>query len=181
MTEQMATTTETAAGPGRLEAIPLRRALTDLRELLASSLEALADQAARLDIEFRIHTTDEVPPAARIDPEKIAWAIATLAGNALRYTRPGTRLMPGGSIHVYLDYAPGTGEVILSVQDDGPGIPEDKVPWLFQRATGKTHAAGLGLKLIHDVVTAHGGSIDVDSRTEGFEHGTSITLRIPAR
>ncbi|WP_394836980.1 HAMP domain-containing histidine kinase [Pendulispora rubella] len=163
-----------------MEAIPLRRAPTDLHELLTSSLEVLQRQASNLDVAFTIEASSALPKDTCIDPEKIAWAVATLVGNALRYVRPGTRLMPGGSVSVQLSYVPEKDHVVVRVQDDGPGIPADKLPWLFQRAHGKTHAAGLGLMLIHDVVTAHGGSIDVKSRTSGFEHGTSITLQIPA-
>ena len=162
------------------EGIPIRRSPTDLQELLTSSLEVLRRQAVNLDVAFTIQAANSLPKDTCIDPEKIAWAVVTLVGNALRYARPGTRLMPGGSVTVHLSYVPEKDEVIIRVQDDGPGIPADKLPWLFQRAQGKTHAAGLGLMLIHDVVTAHGGCIDVKSCTSGFEHGTSITLQIPA-
>ncbi|WP_394847320.1 ATP-binding protein [Pendulispora brunnea] len=163
-----------------VESIPIRRSPTELHELLASSLEVLKRQASNLDVAFTIEASNDLPKDICIDPEKIAWAVATLVGNALRYARPGTRLMPGGSVVVHLAYVREKDEVVIRVQDDGPGIPADKLPWLFQRANGKMHAAGLGLMLIHDVVTAHGGRIDVKSRTSGFEHGTSIALHIPA-
>src|ERR1700743_1587658 len=87
-----------------VDAIPIRRAKTDLRALLASALEVFAKTAEGLGIELAI----EIPPASElpeeiwIDPEKIAWAVATLVGNALRYVKPGTRRMPGGAIAVRL-------------------------------------------------------------------------------
>jgi len=161
------------------EAIPLRRQRTNIRQLLTSTLEILRRQAVNLDIEFRIDASNDIPIDAPIDPEKIAWAVATLVGNALRYVRPGTRLMPGGSIHLKLGYTQETKELTVAVQDDGPGIPQSKVPWLFQRSPGEMHAAGLGLMLVNDVVVAHGGRVEVESRTTGFDHGTAITLRLP--
>jgi hypothetical protein len=163
-----------------VEAIPMRRVIADPRKLLASSMEVLGRQAQNLDVDLKIEAEGELPAGTRLDPEKIAWAVSTLVGNALRYVRRGTRLMPGGWIHVKLSVAPDNGDLVITVQDDGPGIPEDKLPWLFRRARGTTHAAGLGLMLVHDVVTAHGGSIHVQSVTKSVDHGTTITLRIPA-
>lgn len=157
----------------------MRRAATDLRELLASTMEVMREQAAALDVELRIETTDAVPARVSLDPEKTAWAVATLVGNAFRYVRRGTRRMPGGSIVVGSDYDAARRQVVIRVEDDGPGIPKDKLPWLFKRAAGRPHAAGLGLLLIHDVVAAHGGTVAVESHVDGPQRGTAVTLRIP--
>jgi signal transduction histidine kinase len=163
------------------EAIPVRRVGTDLRVLLGSTMAPLQEQARGLDVDLRIETAADVPPSMSLDPEKIAWAVATLVGNAFRYVRRGTRRMPGGSIVVTSSYDPARKEIAILVVDDGPGIPADKLPWLFKRAAGGTHAAGLGLMLVHDVATAHGGAVDVRSTTAGPERGTAITLHIPVR
>jgi signal transduction histidine kinase len=163
------------------EAIPIRRAPTDVPRLLRTATEVLAEQAAAIDVGLRLTTAADVPTAVLVDPEKLAWAITTLIGNALRYARPGTRRMPGGSIDISVAYVEPRRELVVTVQDDGPGIPAEKIPYLFERAAGATHAAGLGLKLIHDVVSAHGGAIEVKSSTDAFDHGTAITLRVPAR
>ncbi len=159
--------------------IPLHLAPTDLRALFQSSTEALAEQARELDVDFRIEAAADVPERAVIDPEKLAWAVATLVGNAFRYVRRGTRRLPGGSIGISLAFDSAAKDVLIAVEDDGPGIPADKVPWLFERQEGAVHAAGLGLRLIHDIVVAHGGKVAVESCTEGVEHGTKITLRLP--
>lgn len=156
--------------------IPLRPEPTDLRALLAGALEALKQQAASLEVALELESTDELPKVG-VDAEKIAWAVATLVGNALRFVRHGTRRMPGGSIVVRLAREPEA--VTVSVEDDGPGIPPQKAPWLFRRQPGRTHAAGLALMLVHDVVVAHGGSVSVASETEGPDRGTRITLRLP--
>ena len=162
-------------------AIPLRRRPTDLRALLSSALEVLAAQATELDVALGVRCDDGFADAVWVDPEKIAWAVATLVGNALRYVRRGTRLRPGGTITVTMSGDADAGGAAIIVQDDGPGIPRDKVEWLFRQSDGAQHAVGLGLMLVHDVVIAHGGRIEVKTSTDAFEHGTTITLRLPAR
>ena len=157
--------------------IPLRKSPTDLKALLSSALDGLQHQCEHTQVELQV-AGDEIPNVA-IDPEKIAWAVATLVGNALRYVRHGSRNRPGGSIVVTLAKKPGD-QIEIAVSDDGPGIPTDKVPYLFERKPGTLHAAGLALMLVHDVVVAHGGSVDVKSTTEVPDHGTRIALRLPA-
>ena len=117
-------------------------------------------------------------PAVDVDAEKIAWAVATLVGNALRYVRHGTRLRPGGNIRVRV--GADAGAIVVAVEDDGPGIPPEKVAQLFVRGAGVTHGTGLGLMLIEDVVAAHGGTVDVTSRHGALDGGTTVTLRLPA-
>jgi len=158
--------------------IPLRLAPTNLRELLVGAIAPLVAQAGHLEIALRVEAPPELPPTV-VDPEKIAWAVTTLVGNALRFVKRGTRRMPGGSVVVRL--AKSDDAVTVSVEDDGPGIPRDKLPWLFKRAPGATHAAGLGLMLIHDVVVAHGGRVDVESHTDGPARGTRVTLTLPGQ
>jgi two-component system, OmpR family, sensor kinase len=161
---------------GPVDAIPLRRGLTDLVPLLTGTIETLRQQASALDVVLVIDAEAGLP-RVNVDAEKIAWAVATLVGNAFRYVRRGTRRLPGGSIHVRL--RADEGDVLVSVDDDGPGIPEDKQANLFQRGQGVTHGTGLSLMLIEDVVTAHGGTVEVKSKCDPFASGTSITLRLP--
>jgi len=158
------------------DAIPLRRSSTDLPALIAGTVETLQEQAAALDVAL---TVDAQPglPLVNVDAEKIAWAVATLVGNAFRYVRRGSRRRPGGGIHVQLRAEDGS--VVIRVEDDGPGITPDKLERLLVRGAGVRHGAGLGLMLIQDVVVAHGGTIEVQSRSDGFESGTTVVLRVP--
>jgi signal transduction histidine kinase len=162
---------------GPTDAIPLRRSPTDLVSVLTGTIETLQAQARALDVTLTIDAEPGLP-RANVDAEKIAWAVATLVGNAFRYVRRGTRRLPGGSIHVRLRAAGAS--IVVSVEDDGPGIPADKVANLFRRGHGVTHGTGLALMLIEDVVTAHGGTVDVKSKCDAFASGTIVTLRLPA-
>jgi signal transduction histidine kinase len=161
------------------EAIPLRRTPTDLHSLLLSTMEVLGRQAREIDVDLRIEAAGDVPRDALIDGEKIAWAVTTLVGNGLRYVRHGTRRMPGGSIVVRLRLDATGDALLVSVEDDGPGIAPEKLPLLFERERGRAHSAGLALLLIRDVVEAHGGTIDVKSSAASADHGTAIVIRLP--
>jgi len=160
------------------KSIMVRFEPTDVAALLRSSLTPLMAQAKEHAIELRVETLGDVLPL-QVDPEKLAWGIATLVGNALRYVRRGNAERPGGSVLVHIDEGSTLGHVEIAVQDDGPGIPEDKLPYLFERRIGAPHAEGLALSLVRDVVSAHGGRIEVESRTGPDEHGTSITIHLP--
>jgi signal transduction histidine kinase len=159
-----------------MDAIPLKRTPTDLPALIAGTVETLRQQAVALDVSLSIEAAPKLPRVL-VDAEKIAWAVATLVGNALRYVRCGTRRLPGGSIRVRIGAR--AGAVVVAVEDDGPGIPPDKVANLFRRGGGVTHGTGLALMLIEDVLVAHGGTVDVESSTDAFASGTTVSLRFP--
>jgi signal transduction histidine kinase len=160
------------------KAILLRCEEMDVATLLRSSLRPLIEQAKEQQIELRVETLGEVPKLA-IDPEKLAWGVATLVGNALRYVSRGNDVRPGGSVLVHVEHDEAANEIAIAVQDDGPGIAAEKLPYLFERSSGALHALGLALSLVRDIVAAHGGRVEVESRSDPDEHGTSITLRLP--
>lgn len=158
------------------DAIPLQRTPTDLKKLLQGTLEVLRAQAMGRDVSLTIEAPPDLP-LVRVDAEKIAWAVATLVGNALRYVRHGSLRRPGGTIVVRLSVE--TDAVVIAVDDDGPGIPPDKAANLFRRGAGVTHGTGLALMLIKDVLVAHGGDVQVKSETNPVSSGTTIALRLP--
>jgi two-component system OmpR family sensor kinase len=158
--------------------IPLRVAVVDLAALTSSTLEPLQKEARALDVTLTVDAPADVGLVS-VDPEKVAWAIATLAGNALRYVRRGSRRRPGGDIAVRIRRDAGARTMTISVEDDGPGIPADKVSHLFERQAGSQHAIGLGLTLVNDIVVAHGGTVRVDSSTDHQTCGTRVCMRLP--
>ena len=109
------------------------------------------------------------------DGPRLHQVVANLLGNARVHTPPGTT--------VQVRLAAGDGDVVLSVTDDGPGIPPDLLPEVFgrfsrgdssrSRAAGST---GLGLAIVSAVVTAHGGHTQVES-TPGR---TSFIVHLPS-
>jgi two-component system sensor histidine kinase BaeS len=162
-----------------LHTVPVRRAPTDLRALLESTVTVMEQQARALDVALTLDIGADVPRTIYLDPEKMAWTITALVGNSLRFVRRGTRLMPGGAIKVRAGYEAAASEVTLEVQDDGSGIPKDKLPQLLQRPLEPVHASGLALNLIQDIVAAHGGAVQLESSTEAGRSGTTVRLTLP--
>jgi two-component system OmpR family sensor kinase len=109
------------------------------------------------------------------DPDRLHQVVANLLGNARAHTPPGSTVTVGLS--------PVDGSVLLRVADDGPGIPAELLPRVFERfARGdgsRSRAAGstgLGLAIVSAVTDAHGGTVTVDSSPAG----TTFTVRLPA-
>ncbi len=111
----------------------------------------------------------------RGDPLRLEQALQNLAANALRHTPSGGR--------VVLDVARRDDGVVLSVQDNGRGIPPDHLPHIFDRfykadasrAEGTGAGSGLGLSIVRTIVERHGGRITVRS-TPGVETVFEILL-----
>jgi signal transduction histidine kinase len=170
----MITTTATAAEG----AIPLRRVRASVERLLRSIQAVMQPQAKVLDVTLNVLIDGTAPEAVFVDRRKIAWAITALVGNALRYVRHGTPRMPGGTIDVAAKPDPDSGGVVVAIQDDGPGIPAETI-----RVTNgdlDDPGVGLALAMIRDVVIAHGGRFEIESRTDNVNHGTTVRFTLPA-
>ncbi len=162
-----------------IEAVVIRRAETDVRALLTTKLALMASQADSAGVHVSIKVGDEVPAAVRIDAEKVAWAVTTLVGNALRYIRSATR-QSGMAINVLVSFDARQSVVIIEVQDNGPGVPADTAARLFKRDGLNVRGAGLGLLVIADICKAHGGTADVRSSVSAADHGVAVRLVLAA-
>jgi two-component system OmpR family sensor kinase len=138
----------------------------------------MRSQAAAIDVSLTLSIADDVPGVVRLDPGKIGWAITSLVGNALRYVRRGSRHSPGGAIAVAVSYNRAHPAIVVEVRDDGPGIVAETASRLFNHED--PHGpSGLGLLLVHDIVVAHGGTVEVRSPVEPSGNGTAIRVTIP--
>lgn len=105
------------------------------------------------------------------DPGRLREAIENLLRNAVQATPAG------GTIVLRADTTPQ--QTRIEVADTGAGIPPEQLSRIFDlHFTTKPDGTGVGLALTQQIVGAHGGSIDVDSRPGA---GTRITLRLPVR
>jgi heavy metal sensor kinase len=150
----------------------LRREKCDLAVIASECL----GQVAELARERRITTDADLSLSPVVgDPDRLAQVITNLLANAMQHTKPG------GSIHVTTK--PENHAVTLTVTDNGSGIAPDDLPHIFERfyradkaRTSAAGNAGLGLSIAKAIVTAHGGSIRVESQ-EG--QGASFVVKIP--
>jgi len=150
-----------------VEALPLRRAHTRVHELVMRTLDLFASQAKSNNIDLTIDQSPDVPAAVVLDSEKIAWALSTLVANGLRYART--------HVQVHVRWDDSASALVIEVADDGPGMPDHRTRWLFER-NPSGQSAGLALLMVRDVMVAHRGSVAVQSQVG---RGTTFTLRLP--
>lgn len=155
--------------------ISLDREPTDLGALVdgAVAVERLA--ARRREIDLQVELGADLGQVD-VDPAKIEQVVHNLVGNAIRFTPDGSQVR----VKAWRE----AGHVLLQVDDDGPGIAVDQPETLFQPFTRGRGAvasghkgAGLGLAIVHRIVTGHGGHITVDSPPG---RGACFTVRLPA-
>jgi signal transduction histidine kinase len=147
--------------------------------MLGSIVSIMEPYASDIGVKLKTVLEPGLPPTVSMDEDKIAWAIGTLIGNALRHVPRGSFFHPGGEIIVRGARKPDTGEIAIDVTDDGPGIPSDKIPLLFQPAPYQRRV-GYALILAREIAKAHGGDMEVESTQDPDAHGTTVRLVLPA-
>jgi signal transduction histidine kinase len=169
LVEDLRTLSQADAGELILNREPV--SVPPLLERAAQSYRLPADkQGVRLHIEAQPGL-----PEIQADPERMVRVLGNLLSNSLRYTPEG------GDIALKARGEPGC--VLISVADNGKGIPADALPYIFDRlyrvdpARSRGDESGLGLAIARGIVEAHGGSISAESAPDA---GTSITIRLPA-
>jgi signal transduction histidine kinase len=162
-----------------MDGIPLNRRTTSIESIVRSIVELMEPYANDIRVALKIDLDPQLPPTVTLDADKIAWTIGTLIGNAIRHVGRGSFFHPGGTIVVRAALKPGTGQIVIEVSDDGPGIPESKLPLLFQPER-TDRRVGYALLLAREIVTAHGGALEVDSTDDPLKHGTTMRLVLPA-
>ncbi len=151
----------------RRDQIGLENVLTDVLTLVESSMDAKGIQ-----LEY-------FPPYQSFmiegDHQRLGQVFINILENARRYTPEG------GS--VYIRYKGTKTEVTLEIQDTGPGIPKEELPFIMERLyrveksrSPETGGAGLGLAISKKIVEMHQGELQVES-TEG--KGTMFKIRLP--
>jgi signal transduction histidine kinase len=150
------------ARPPRLAPQP-----TELASLVAGLVESRRPLA-----EARAIALDADAAAAgraNVDPDQLRQALDNILRNALEATPAGGRVtVKAGST---------AREDVIAVADTGPGIPADQIGRVFDLYfTTKAEGTGVGLAITQQIVTAHGGTVEVDSPPGG---GTRFTVRLP--
>jgi signal transduction histidine kinase len=137
---------------------------------------SIAEYIKSKEIEL-IFDTDFEEKIIACDDEKIERIMLNLLSNAIKYTKPG------GTIKVHIKNV--DTNVMISVQDTGIGIPNDKLDVIFERfrqvdelLTRRAEGSGIGLSLVKSLVEAHGGTINVSS-ISGV--GSEFVIMLPFR
>lgn len=159
----------------RLESgrVQFRKSTFDIMDLLHECNDVVASKAEEENIQIRVIDT-EGPSMIDADRDKIKQVILNLLSNALKYNRPN------GS--VILKTISKEGQMQISVQDTGVGIPEDALGHIFEKFyrvrdhESKATGTGLGLSICKKIIQGHGGTIKIKSRV-GI--GTNIIISLP--
>ncbi len=158
--------------PDRVESIPIHRDDVNVGVLLEVTTEVLERQARAQGVRLLIHIDERVPTTVRVDRNKIAWAIASLVGAALRHVQgPGALVL----VEVTRD---AHAQLVISVRDNGAGMPPEQLKKLLRR-DGWHPGSALALLLVEDIVAAHGGRLEVESRADALDHFTNVRMTIP--
>jgi two-component system sensor histidine kinase PilS (NtrC family) len=141
------------------------RTLNDAALLLRNSAEVHEGNAVEVEVPAR-------PLWFEADEGQIKQIVWNLATNGLRAMPDGGRLRLLGAVEP-------SGGVVITVKDEGIGIPVDALDGLFQPFHGSfAKGSGLGLAIVHRIVTDYSGEIRVSSRPG---EGTTVSVRLPSR
>ncbi|WP_028783077.1 ATP-binding protein [Thalassobacillus devorans] len=162
----------------RMEAghITLNKERVEVRPFLEKITRKFHGLAQDKGINLRLNASDDLGDKC-FDPDRIEQVFTNLIDNAIRHTRDD------GNVDIHMEY---TEEgLYAAVQDSGTGIPEEDLPFVFERfykadksrkrKKGKA-GTGLGLAIAKNIVEAHQGTIAVHSK-EGT--GTTFSFRLP--
>jgi signal transduction histidine kinase len=154
--------------------LALRRVPVDLAELAREAADLYQETAEEREILLDVQA--EHPAWTEGDPVRLGQAVANLFDNAIKYTPSG------GRVQVAAATLP-TGEVELTVLDNGPGVPAAEREQIWRRlyrgdASRSQRGLGLGLSVVKAVVEAHGGKVAVQDAPNG--PGASFSIRLPA-
>ncbi|WP_370270263.1 ATP-binding protein [Nioella sp.] len=156
MVEATLTFARGLVGTEEPELVDLRHYLDDLCIAMPETVALLGPEGCEL----------------RLRPNAMRRALRNLVENALRY----------GDV-ARLDWHVASGELVLTVDDDGPGIPEDQLDKVFdpffrlERSRSlETGGHGLGLSIARTIIQSHGGEVSLANRPEG---GLRATVRLP--
>jgi signal transduction histidine kinase len=137
-----------------------------VRDVLEQTTEFLAIQAHGKGLELLCEIQPDVPDAVLGDPHRLRQILVNLCGNAIKFTERGEVVVRVGC----REPAEGPGDLCFSVTDTGPGIPREKLDWIFGRftqadasTTREYGGTGLGLAISRRLVEQMGGEIRAES------------------
>jgi len=141
-----------------------------LARVVGEGVAFVESRAQKAGVEIRQDVSPDLPEILA-DPNQLCQVLVNLAVNAIQ-------AMPEGGALTVEAYRDGAG-VVLAVEDDGPGMPPQVAERIFEpffTTKGVGEGTGLGLAVVHGIVSGHGGSIRVESHPG---QGSRFEVRLP--
>jgi signal transduction histidine kinase len=176
---------------GKITLQPVKCNIANLLLQATEAMQAMADQAQITLI------TEPINVELWIDPDRILQTLTNLLNNAIKFSPSGSTVWLRGEIKneelgmksaasspssVFNSQLP-TPHILISVQDQGRGVPSDKINLIFERFqqvdvsdSRQKGGTGLGLAICRNIVEQHGGKIGVESV---LEQGSTFYVLLP--
>jgi signal transduction histidine kinase/ActR/RegA family two-component response regulator len=161
--------------------VELKHETVSLRSLIDTAVEANRDAiaAAGLTLDVRVDDPDR---SLTVDPTRLSQVLSNILHNATKFTGAGGTLTI--STEVSYGHAQANAEQVFRIADTGMGIPQDRLPTIFDLFTQvrpdsslRHGGMGIGLALSRSLVELHGGTIQAESAGAGL--GSTFVVRIP--
>ena len=152
----------------------LRIAECDILAELEETLFTFRERAVREGYEVK-YSIPDAPAVANADANRLKQVFMNILDNALKYSRPGSRIL------VKADFVKRENKpfVRIAIADQGCGISAEDLPHVkekFYKANVSVRGSGIGLAVTNEIVTLHGGTLDIDSEVGT---GTLVTIILP--
>ncbi len=154
----------------------LRKERLELASVVQNAIETCTPLVEAAGQQLIVSLPQDAPLVLEADAVRLAQVLANLLNNASKYTEAGGR--------IWLSAHRDNREVVVSVKDDGAGIPVGMLPGIFDlfvQGDSTYHRAqgglGIGLTLVRSIVTMHGGTVEAHS--DGPGHGSEFVVRLP--
>lgn len=151
-----------------------QRSLADLNKIVRSTLSLVSHKAKLANVELESRLEENLPliPCDSSQIQQVSLNLVMNATEAIQHKGPGR-------VEVSTSLSPAKDAVLLTVTDNGEGIPPENLakifdPFFTTKPEGK--GVGLGLAVLYGIVEAHGGEVDVKSKPGA---GTTFTIKLP--
>lgn len=155
--------------------LPLNYSKVDINNVLNKMIKKFAQLSDESNIVF-VGDIDNELNEVEIDVDRIEQVLTNLIDNAIRHTPTGGQIVLRAKKNT-------NNTMLFEVEDSGVGIPEEDLPFVFERfykadkARTRSHSGtGLGLSIVKNIVIAHKGTISVASK---LGHGTTFSIILP--
>lgn len=150
----------------------IKREHVALHELIQNVAERIRPVLAKKKIILHVNCPNGI--TAFVDPERLQQVLINILENAKNHSDEGSQIL--------LNANQNSQDIIITIADEGEGIPEQDLPYIFDRLyrveksrSRQSGGAGLGLAITKEIVESHGGSINIRSE---LGKGTSVVIKL---